>query len=198
MNSTVKRSLTMLTVAAVVLLALIACGNTRESPSSEVTRVSPTNMPEAVKQATADKIAGHVSATNMPVPTAVPQAPADSGGSEDGENSEAAQMAFDSELVVKGEQYFGQFACASCHSTSGQVMSGPRLNGLYGHEVALSDGTTVTADASYIRESILDPNAKVVDGFPPGMMAAVISGFQGQLAAGDTVDALVAYIASLK
>lgn len=198
MISTANRSLAMTAVMVFAVLALIACGNVRESPTSDVTRAAPTNMPEAAKQATADRISGRVSPTNTPAPTAAPAAPAATGGSEDGEGSDAPEAAFDPELVIKGEQFFGQFACASCHSTSGQVMSGPPLNGLYGHEVTLSDGTTVMADANYIRQSILDPNAQVVDGFPSGMMAAVISGFQGQLETGDTVDALVAYIASLK
>lgn len=198
MKTTAYRSLAMAAVTIIAVLALIACGNVPESPMSEVTRMAPTNMPEAAKQATADKVAGRVSPTNTPAPTAAPAAPAAPSGSEGSEGGAAPEVAFDPDLVVKGEQFFGQFACASCHSTSGQVMSGPPLNGLYGHDVTLSDGTTVTADASYLRESILNPNARVVDGFPPGMMAAVISGFQGQLETGDTVDALVAYIASLK
>ena len=55
--------------------------------------------------------------------------------------------------------------CTSCHSSSGAKGTGPTWKGLYGSEVKLSDGTTVTADETYIKESITDPSAKIVDGY---------------------------------
>jgi cytochrome c oxidase subunit 2 len=55
--------------------------------------------------------------------------------------------------------------CPSCHSSNGDRGTGPTWKGLYGSEVELSDGTTVTVDDAYIRESILDPAAKIVDGY---------------------------------
>ncbi|MEJ2746834.1 MAG: hypothetical protein P8183_02795 [Anaerolineae bacterium] len=60
--------------------------------------------------------------------------------------------------------------CSGCHSIDGSTMSGPTWLGLYGHQVQLTDGTTVTADDAYIRESILNPNAKIVAGFQPDVM----------------------------
>jgi cytochrome c oxidase subunit 2 len=55
--------------------------------------------------------------------------------------------------------------CPSCHSSNGDRGTGPTWKGLYGSDVELSDGTTVTVDDAYIRESILDPAAKLVDGY---------------------------------
>jgi mono/diheme cytochrome c family protein len=51
-------------------------------------------------------------------------------------------------------------------------MTGPTWFGLYGSKVDLADGTTVTADDAYLKESILNPNAKVVAGFNSGLMPA--------------------------
>ena len=62
------------------------------------------------------------------------------------------------------------FGCVSCHSVDGTPGAGPTWAGLYGHEVTLADGTVVTADDAYIRESIMSPNAKVVEGFQPNLM----------------------------
>ena len=68
-----------------------------------------------------------------------------------------------------GEKIFQQNGCQACHSTDGSVVIGPSFKGLFGHEVELEDGTTVTADEAYITESIVEPNAKIVKGFPPIM-----------------------------
>jgi mono/diheme cytochrome c family protein len=59
--------------------------------------------------------------------------------------------------------------------------------------VKLADGSTVTADDAYLAESILHPDAKVVDGFPKGTMP----NYSGQLTDAD-VTALVAYLRSLE
>jgi cytochrome c oxidase subunit 2 len=47
----------------------------------------------------------------------------------------------------------------------GSKVVGPSWKGIYGHEVELEDGTTVTADDAYIHESIVQPQAKIVKGF---------------------------------
>lgn len=59
--------------------------------------------------------------------------------------------------------------CLACHSTDGSQMVGPSWKGLYGKEETLEDGSTVTVDDAYIHESIVDPNKKIVKGFPPSM-----------------------------
>jgi cytochrome c oxidase subunit 2 len=71
-------------------------------------------------------------------------------------------------LAQRGEKLFTQLACVTCHSGTSQGR-GPALNGLWGHTVQLANGNTVTADAAYIRESILIPTAKIVAGYQPLM-----------------------------
>jgi len=62
--------------------------------------------------------------------------------------------------------------CIGCHSVDGSKMTGPTWLGLYGEEVLLDDGTTLTSDEAYITESILNPKAKEVKGFAPTVMPA--------------------------
>ena len=82
--------------------------------------------------------------------------------------------------------------CMACHSIDGSQMVGPTWQGLYGHEVELEDGTVVIADEAYLFESILDPNAKVVKGFPMGAMPPY-----GTILSDQDIANLVAYIRSL-
>lgn len=82
--------------------------------------------------------------------------------------------------------------CMACHSVDGSQMVGPTWQGLYMHEVELEDGTTVIADDAYLFESILDPNAKVVKGFPAGAMPPY-----GAILTEQQIADLVAYIRSL-
>jgi cytochrome c oxidase subunit 2 len=93
--------------------------------------------------------------------------------------------------VVAGEKLFTEKACATCHVGAG-VGRAPSLNGVYGAKVLLADGSTVTADEAYIRESILQPNAKIVAGYQP-----VMPTFQGQVTE-EQILALTAYIKSLQ
>ena len=69
---------------------------------------------------------------------------------------------------VQGEKLFTELNCISCHR-NGPTQRGPALEGLYGTTVALKGGGSVTADDAYIRESIVNPTAKVVDGYEPLM-----------------------------
>ena len=64
----------------------------------------------------------------------------------------------------RGQKIYETF-CNACHSIDGTGGNGPTWRGLYGSEVVLADGTTVTADDAYILESIQDPTAKVVENF---------------------------------
>ncbi len=93
--------------------------------------------------------------------------------------------------VVAGEKLFAERACITCHVADGTGRA-PSLNGLYGAQVLLADGSTVTADEAYLRESLLQPNAKIVAGYQPLMPA-----FQGQLTE-EQIFALTAYIKSLQ
>jgi cytochrome c oxidase subunit 2 len=93
--------------------------------------------------------------------------------------------------AVRGEELFTTFACVSCHRTDSRAR-GPILAGLYGRRVQLAHGGTVVADEGYLRESILNPTAKVVAGYQP-----VMPTFQGQIGEDDLLQ-LIAYIKTLK
>ncbi len=93
-------------------------------------------------------------------------------------------------LSATGEKIFAELGCATCHRNDTQGR-GPNLQGVFGKPVLLEDGRTVLADENYVRESILDPGAKVVNGFKP-----VMPTFQG-LVSEEQLNALVAYVKSL-
>ena len=97
----------------------------------------------------------------------------------------------DANPVVAGEKLFTEKACNTCHLSDGTGRA-PSLNGVYGAKVLLADGATVTADDSYIRESILNPGAKIVAKYSPLMPS-----FQGQLTE-EQILALTAYVKSLQ
>lgn len=87
------------------------------------------------------------------------------------EKEAAAAEQDDGEVSAeRGEQIAQENACMSCHTTDGSELIGPTWQNVYGHEVSLEDGSTVTADEDYLRESIVEPSAKVVEGFPPTMV----------------------------
>jgi cytochrome c oxidase subunit 2 len=94
-------------------------------------------------------------------------------------------------LAQQGQQLFEQNGCSTCHLLDQQGRC-PILRGVYNKPVQLDDGRTVIADDSYIRESILDPNAKVVSGFQPNIMP----NFKGQLSEEQVIQ-LIAYVKSL-
>jgi len=71
---------------------------------------------------------------------------------------------------ARGEAFVAQNACSACHSIDGSAGQGPTWKGLFGSQVELADGTTVTADEAYIKESILQPQAKIVSGFETVLM----------------------------
>lgn len=62
------------------------------------------------------------------------------------------------------------FGCVACHSNDGTPGVGPTWQGLYLHEVPLTDGSTVSADDAYLTNSIHDPNSQIVAGFNPNIM----------------------------
>jgi cytochrome c oxidase subunit II len=74
------------------------------------------------------------------------------------------------EPAERGEIWYAEFGCIGCHTVDGRNLVGPTWQGLFGHEVVLSDGSVVVADEAYLRQSILEPGAKVVQGFAPNIM----------------------------
>ena len=67
--------------------------------------------------------------------------------------------------AAAGEELATSNGCVTCHSTDGSTLVGPTWQGLYGSEVELESGETVTADDAYITESIREPAAKIHAGF---------------------------------
>jgi cytochrome c oxidase subunit II len=93
-------------------------------------------------------------------------------------------------LASTGERLFRDLACNTCHRPDSRGR-GPMLEGVFAHPVQLQDGTIVNADENYLRESILQPAAKVTAGFQPVMPA-----FQG-LVTEEQLLALIEYVKSL-
>lgn len=101
-------------------------------------------------------------------------------------------------LAARGQQLAVQLGCVACHTATGVPGLGPTWKGLAGSQRTLANGQTVTADDAYLRESILEPDAKVVRDFTPGVMAANVKPQEAVIGQGDNLDALIAYIKSLK
>lgn len=95
-------------------------------------------------------------------------------------------------LPDAGADLYKSKACITCHSIDGTPGVAPSFKGRFGKEEKLADGTEILIDENYIRESILQPQAKVVMGYQP-----VMPTYQGVLK-DRQIDALIAYIKSLK
>jgi cytochrome c oxidase subunit 2 len=93
-----------------------------------------------------------------------------------------------------GKHLFEARGCAACHSISRdrKGLAGPPLAGIFGHQTDLADGSRVQVDDNYLRESIMEPAAKVVSGYAP-----VMPTFKGRLS-DRQVNALIDFIKSLK
>jgi cytochrome c oxidase subunit 2 len=87
--------------------------------------------------------------------------------------------------------YTNTLGCASCHGDNGQGGRGPALTGLLGRQVQLDNGSSVTADEAYVRESILNPQAKIVAGYGP-----IMPTFAGQLSEEQLLQ-LISFVKSL-
>jgi cytochrome c oxidase subunit 2 len=93
--------------------------------------------------------------------------------------------------VQAGEILYQRRGCIQCHSVDGSAKVGPTFKEVFGSQQGLIDGSSVTVDENYLRESILEPQAKVRAGYKP-----VMPTYQGQLK-DEEISALIAYIKSL-
>ena len=96
-----------------------------------------------------------------------------------------------SDPVEAGAAHFERLRCNTCHE-AGAEQRGPRLEGIFGKPVQLTDGRTLVRDENYLRRSILEPNADVVAGYLPQMPT-----YEGQVSEEELLQ-LVAYIRSLE
>ncbi|HKN82948.1 MAG TPA: cytochrome c oxidase subunit II [Pyrinomonadaceae bacterium] len=94
--------------------------------------------------------------------------------------------------ATAGQQLFQTLGCVSCHGANGEGGRGPTLAGIFGKTQQLQTGESVRVDEAYVRESILNPQAKIVTGFGP-----IMPTFQGQVSEDQLVQ-LVAFIKSLQ
>jgi len=105
-----------------------------------------------------------------------------------------SKMAFDPTKPPseRGQELYVKRGCVTCHSIDGTPKVGPTWKGLFGSTRKFMDGSTAQVDENYLKQSILEPNAKIVEGFTPAMPT-----FQGQLD-DQQLDDLVEYIKSVK
>lgn len=96
-------------------------------------------------------------------------------------------------MAEQGQSLFNQLGCGNCHASNvnNGIGRGPNLSGLYDSKVDLKDGNAVKADESYIRESVLYPQGKIVAGFDD-----IMPTFKGQIS-DEGMLKLIAYIKSL-
>jgi cytochrome c oxidase subunit 2 len=93
----------------------------------------------------------------------------------------------------RGENVFYRLGCLACHVQTGKVLA-PRLDGIWGRPTRLMNGREITVDENYVRESILDPNAKVVAGYAsPSLMPS----FRGAVTEEELAE-LVEFIRSIR
>lgn len=104
-----------------------------------------------------------------------------------------AEMSADSAKPIEGPDVYAKYGCNACHSIDGSKLVGPSFKGLQAKGTeSLADGTTVTIDDNYLRESVVNPMAKIVNGYAPAMPA-----FAGRIKDKE-LDALIDWIKSLE
>jgi cytochrome c oxidase subunit 2 len=97
--------------------------------------------------------------------------------------------------TATGRRIMQNIGCFACHTTDGNKLVGPSFKGIWGEEVTVTTGgekRQVVVDEEYIRRSIYDPNADIVDGYNKGLMLS----YEGQLSEED-VENIIEYLKTL-
>ena len=94
----------------------------------------------------------------------------------------------------RGKSLYEKKQCIGCHTIDGSKGVAPTWKGIWGRSEKLADGTSIVVDENYVRESILEPNAKIVAGYAS---PSVMPTFKGTLKDKD-IDALIAFMKTLK
>lgn len=92
----------------------------------------------------------------------------------------------------RGAMLYEKQGCSTCHTIDGSPKVGPSWKGIWGKMESMTTGGPVKVDENYLRESMMDPQAKIVMGFSPAMPT-----YQGKLSDRD-IDGLIEFIKSLK
>jgi cytochrome c oxidase subunit 2 len=93
-------------------------------------------------------------------------------------------------MAEAGERLFNELACHTCHKLDASGR-GPVLAGIFGSDVKMQSGEVVHVDETYLRESVLNPHARLTAGYPD-----IMPTFQGQISEEGLLQ-LIAYIKSL-
>lgn len=153
-------------------------------PNAKIVDTYPPGVMPAFTKLTEDELRGIIAfikaqdGTQVAAPAAAETAPA-----ADNPNATPAE---------KGKKIYETKLCVTCHSLDGSKVVGPSFKGIYGRETKFADGSNAKVDDAYIKQSILEPAAKVVEGFPPAMPS-----FQGQLSDED-VKNVTEYLKTVK
>ncbi|HEY2863868.1 MAG TPA: cytochrome c oxidase subunit II [Casimicrobiaceae bacterium] len=94
-------------------------------------------------------------------------------------------------MAAHGAALFRQYGCSGCHGANASVHA-PKLEGLFGKPVQLSDGSTVVADERYIHDSVMLPKKEITAGYAP-----IMPSFQGQIGEDELLD-IIEYVKSLR
>jgi mono/diheme cytochrome c family protein len=113
------------------------------------------------------------------------------------QSSTVGPVAVTPALVTRGKSLYQSDGCSACHSLTGSAGVGPSFKGLTGGTVTLTDGQSVKADDAYLEQSIVDPDARIVEGYRAGVMSAAVASY-GLTGKPDEIRALVAFIKSQK
>lgn len=109
-----------------------------------------------------------------------------------GAPASASAPAATEDPVALGKQLVNSLGCVACHATDQKRLVGPGWGGISGHEVKLADGSRVVADEAYLVRSIREPDAQIVEGYPPHVMPPYDT-----LISESDMQAIVAYLRSL-
>ena len=97
------------------------------------------------------------------------------------------------DIVDAGKTIVAANGCIACHDISGEDGIGPTWKGLYNSDRELDSDEVIKADEDYLRESIVDPNAKIVKGYSPSLMPQTF----GDMLSAEEITAVIAYIESV-
>ena len=129
-------------------------------------------------------------ATSAPAPTATSaptEAPTEAPVADPAESTDSSSSGTG---TASGQELSVSKGCVACHSIDGTTIIGPTWKGLYGSQESLEDGSSVTVDDAYIKESILNPTIKITKGYQPLMPVLPVTD--------EEIVALTDYIKSLK
>lgn len=95
---------------------------------------------------------------------------------------------------IDGQKVATATGCLACHSLDGSVVVGPSWKGLFGSTREFEDGSSTTADETYMHESIVNPNAKIAKGFQPNLMPATYA----QTLSEEQITAIIEFIKTVE